>query len=179
MKELVCKNCGAKLNVGNDGIFVCPNCGTAYVEEKDGAVLNNVTNTNITKIVNGKEVDEAAEYISRCQNRLGIGDFAAAEETAFEGLEYYPENAGLLMCVVQCKTKNYTKLFDTTHLEYLDKAYQVANDAEKEMIKSRYESFVEQRKAAERNDGNKAPKASVPIIGIILIIAVLLILFFS
>ena len=178
MKELICKNCGAQLIRESGSGFACPNCGTRYTEsDESGAVVNNVLNTHITKIVNGREVDEAAEFISRSRNRLDMNDFDAAEEIAAEGLEYYPENVGLMMCIVRSRTKNYTKFFDTTHLEYLDRAYAAANAEERLAIEKEYEIFCQRRKDAGMNDANKAPKQSVPVLAIIISIIIVVLIF--
>ena len=88
-----------------------------------------------------------------------------------------PENVGLMMCIVRSRTKNYTKFFDTTHLEYLDRAYAAANAEERFAIEKEYEIFCQRRKDAGMNDANKAPKQSVPVLAIIISIIIVVLIF--
>ena len=188
MKELICKNCGARLTyMADKEIFVCQNCNSAFTDETESTqivnnnVYNNVSNNTVTKIIDGKEVDDAKEYADRASNRLKLKDFDGAESILMEGMEYYPNNVALLMCMVRCKTRNYEKLFDTTHLEYYRKACELANEREIVQIKAEYNDF-NMRKASEiQNDDNRNKRISkmYGIIGVLIAIGIVVVIIAS
>ena len=68
----ICTQCGAPIEVDSTKeAGICPHCGTAFITEKaiTQYVTNHVTNTNvtqnITKIIQGREKDEAEDFVLR------------------------------------------------------------------------------------------------------------------
>ena len=79
-----CTQCGGTIEVDDTKeAGICKHCGTAFITEK--AINNYTTNynitNNITKIINGKEVDDAEEEFNKGLVHLKTKKYDQARKT--------------------------------------------------------------------------------------------------
>ena len=96
----ICTQCGAPIEVDNaKEAGICPHCGTAFITEKaiTQYVTNHVTNTNvtqnITKIIHGREKDEAEDFVLRGLSFLSLEDYLEAAKCFEKAVKLSPSKA--------------------------------------------------------------------------------------
>ena len=96
----ICTQCGAPIEVDSTKeAGICPHCGTAFITEKaiTQYVTNHVTNTNvtqnITKIIQGREKDEAEDFVLRGLSFLSLEDYLEAAKCFEKAVKLSPADA--------------------------------------------------------------------------------------
>lgn len=113
-----CTNCGGKIKVDDaKEAGICEHCGLAFITEK--VIKNNVTNynitNNVTKIINGKETDEAEEKFNKGLVFLGTKAYDKAEKCFEEAINISPSVSKYYFYSLVAKVKNFT---DYWNIEY-------------------------------------------------------------
>lgn len=81
------------------------------------------------------------EYKKIIGSYIELNNFIKAEELIQYALTDYPDKAILWLLYVRIATDNYTKLYDKTHIGYLEQAKLLANSEELILINNEYEPF--------------------------------------
>lgn len=113
-----CTNCGGKIKVDDaKEAGICEHCGSAFITEK--VIKNNVTNynitNNVTKIINGKETDEAEEKFNKGLVFLGTKAYNKAEKCFEEAINISPSVSKYYFYFLVAKVKNFTDYWNIAY----------------------------------------------------------------
>ena len=120
-----CTQCGGQIKVDDSKeAGICKHCGMPFITEK---AINNYTTTynvtnNITKIINGKEVEDGEDFYNRAMSHLKLEEYDAAKEAISKAIKKNPDNADFRYAEILIETKNLTEfdqIFDTKKIENL------------------------------------------------------------
>lgn len=118
----LCPNCGASIEVDPKAeTYTCQHCGTSFVTEKivnnnNYSTVHNVTN-NITKVINGQDVDDANDLCSRGLSHLKLENFEEARKCFSEAIRKDPSMGIAYFYYMVAITKNFT--FVKGYFDYL------------------------------------------------------------
>lgn len=130
-----CTNCGGQIDVDDSKeAGICKHCGTAFITEK---AINNYTTTynvtnNVTKIINGKEVDEGEDFYNRAMTHLKLEEYSDAREAIGKAIKKNPDNAEFRFAEVLIETQNFTDLDYVLDSKLIDNLLKTANDKQKQ-----------------------------------------------
>lgn len=120
-----CTQCGGQIEVDDSKeAGICKHCGMPFITEK---AINNYTTTynvtnNVTKIINGKEVEDGEDFYNRAMSHLKLEEYDDAKEAIAKAIKKNPDNAEFRYAELLIETKNLTefdKIFDTKKVENL------------------------------------------------------------
>ena len=136
-----CTECGAAIEIDNTKkAGICSHCGTAFVTQDainnyNYSTVNNITN-NITKIVNGKDSDDAEDFFNRGLTNLKLDKLDTALKNFEQAIDKAPEIAKYYFYVAyissdkmenintfESKMSNFYKLAKKEDFENLSKEY--------------------------------------------------------
>ncbi len=151
MVETKCPNCGANIKVENNNkTLVCEHCGAKFLLEdvvnKYQTVNQYNTTQNIVKNIYGHDTLETADMIRNADVFVTLGEFSKAENLYTQVINANPADWRGWFGFVRIKTKNFTDLADTKHLEYLEKARKVADNQQKTEIDNIYSEYLQKIK---------------------------------
>jgi tetratricopeptide (TPR) repeat protein len=86
------------------------------------------------------------EILRTAQDYCTVGDYDSALKIYRNLTETNPDNYRVWLGMVRVITKCFTDADDTAHLPYLERAFRVANEAEKSIINSEYAPIADRRR---------------------------------
>lgn len=130
-----CTNCGGQIEVDSTKeAGICKHCGTAFITEKainNYTTINNVTN-HITKIINGKEVEDGEDFYNKAMSYLKLDEIDEAKDCIAKAIKKNPENSEFRFAEILIETKNLTEFKTIFDSKKLDALLKTANEKEKE-----------------------------------------------
>jgi tetratricopeptide (TPR) repeat protein len=141
-----CTQCGADIEVDDTKeAGICRHCDTAFVTKR---VINN-HNTNITKHItkniHGREKTEAEEFLANGETLLRLKDWEKAREAFVSAAKAKPDDFKTWLGLARVETEEWSCPVDEEYKEHLEKAFAVANEEEKEMIRSLTGRYIKNR----------------------------------
>ncbi|MBR3885576.1 MAG: hypothetical protein IKJ33_03830 [Clostridia bacterium] len=136
-----CTQCGGQIDVDDTkDAGICKHCGMAFVTEKVIKNYNytsnyNITN-NITKIINGKDSDEAEDFFNRGLTNLKLENYNKALDNFEKAIDKAPEVAKYYFYVAYVESDKMKNIEIFTNL--LKPFYKLANQVELEKLSQEY-----------------------------------------
>lgn len=114
LKPAICTQCGADIEVDDaKEAGICKYCGTPFITEKvianytnNYTTVNNITN-NVTKIIHGKESDDAENAFNRGLTNLKLKKYSEAEDNFEKATDLSPEVSKYYMYKFIAKTRGF------------------------------------------------------------------------
>lgn len=120
-----CTQCGGQIEVDDSKeAGICKHCGMPFITEKainNYTTVHNVTN-HVTKIINGKEVEDGEDFYNRAMSHLKLEEYSDAKESIAKAIKNNPDNAEFRYADILIETQNLTEfgnIFDTKKIENL------------------------------------------------------------
>ena len=130
-----CTNCGGQIEVDSTKeAGICKHCGTAFITEKaisNYTTINNVTN-HITKIINGKEVEDGEDFYSRAMSHFKLEEYSNARDAITKAIKNNPDNAEFRYAEILIETKNFTEFKNLASEKRIDNILKLASNEQKE-----------------------------------------------
>ena len=126
----------------------CCKCEKTFPTEKGSKYYKSIhkieTENNI--IAKGEDYAKVDSLLEKGDFYLKNGEFKKAEEVYFNALNLTNVDYRIYLGLVCAKTCNFTDLDDETHLEYLQKAIEFANNDQKKHVKKLYLPYYTQKR---------------------------------
>lgn len=151
----ICPNCGATIEVNSENeTGTCKYCGTSFVTEKvistqNFSTVHNVTN-NITKVINGPEMEEADDFCSRGLSHLKLENFNEAKKCFADAIKKEPSKGIYYFYYLVAISKNFTSfesyfnnlvIYDDNTSDYyfkLDYIFKLLSKEERQQLSNEY-----------------------------------------
>lgn len=140
-----CPHCGAELYVGlKKGTGLCLACKKQFDVEKAVKLYQSIhagEKTEAKKVAKGSDYLEVERILDRAEFYLNKKEFCEAKRELNGALEYTNTDYRVYFGLVRAETKNLTDYRNKSHLVYLDKAIECADNEEKATITRLYKDF--------------------------------------
>ena len=140
-----CPHCGAELYVGlKKGTGLCLACKKQFDVEKAIKLYRSIhagEKTEAKKVARGSDYLEVERILDRAEFYLTRKEFDEAKRELNGALEYTNTDYRVYFGLVRAETKNLTDYRNKSHLVYLDKAIECADNEEKATITRLYKDF--------------------------------------
>ncbi len=142
-----CPNCGELFTTENTTRAHCEKCGEDFLTDKGAKFYKSFVGIERKKvaIAKGEAFLKVDSLLDEANYYLDLEEYEKADEICREILTYTEVDFRVYLAMVLAKTKNFTNLDDVSHIPYLKKAIDVANDEQKTLLRARYKDFYQKQ----------------------------------